>query len=518
MASGMPSPGSDADFPVFGREDRSIHPYGRSNGSVVNAFHNIQSEDCMEENLARQDGEPIEKHGKENNKARIVQRRRGRRKSESLLRSLCQFIADHQIGLAANLLALLVMTHVCFPRARHHTRKFWRLSYHSPSSQKYALGWDDSFLVAFWLVVFTGLRAVVMDYILTPLAYLLGLHNQKDKTRFAEQAWVLIYDSTFWSLGMYIMYHSDHWLNLRQLWTNWPDREMRGLFKWYYLVQFAFWVQQIVVVHIEKRRKDHWQMFTHHVITCILMFTSYGYHQSKVGNTILCLMDAVDILFALAKLLKYLNLQTACNITFGVFMLVWFGARHVLYLLVCWSIYADIPKEITYGCYRGASANLEGPSHVPNDFNHLVQPFKDPQGLVCWNNGIKWAFLATLLTLQVILLIWFGMIIRVALKVLKGGEAEDSRSDEEESDEEEIDEEGEKRHFQSGSQRNVSTKGHSLGLRPLEEEVGVESIHLIARNKSPNSIYRKVGSTTSGVHLPSDSKELLGRIGCDKGA
>lgn len=41
-----------------------------------------------------------------------------------------------------------------------------------------------------------------MDYILTPLAYLLGLHNQKDKTRFAEQAWVLIYDSTFWSLGM----------------------------------------------------------------------------------------------------------------------------------------------------------------------------------------------------------------------------------------------------------------------------------------------------------------------------
>lgn len=57
-------------------------------------------------------------------------------------------------------------------------------------------------MVVFWLVVFTGLRAVVMDYVLTPLAYLLGLKNQKDKTRFAEQAWVLIYDSTFWSLGM----------------------------------------------------------------------------------------------------------------------------------------------------------------------------------------------------------------------------------------------------------------------------------------------------------------------------
>lgn len=70
---------------------------------------------------------------------------------------------------------------------------------------------------------------------------------------------------------------------------------MTGLFKWYYLVQFAFWLQQILVVNIEKRRKDYLQMSTHHVITCALIFTSYGYHQTKVGNLILCLLDVVDI-------------------------------------------------------------------------------------------------------------------------------------------------------------------------------------------------------------------------------
>ena len=203
-------------------------------------------------------------------------------------------------------------------------------------------------------------------------------------------------------------------------------------------------------------------------------------------------------------------------------MVVYFAARHVLYLLVCWSVYADIPKEITYGCYHGSNSNLEGPIDVPNDFGHLIQPFMDPQGLVCWNNGIKWAFLTTLLTLQVILLIWFGMIIRVAVKVLKGGEAEDHRSDDEASDddeEEEPNERNEKNGFHTRLQSKTS-KSNPIELPPLEEEVGVESINLIARNKSPNSsIYRKVGSsTTSGVHLPSDSKELLGRIGCDKGA
>ena len=97
------------------------------------------------------------------------------------------------------------------------------------------------------------------------------------------------------------MYNSDYWLNLPNMWRNWPDREMDGLFKWYYLVQFAFWLQQIVVVNIEARRKDHWQMFFHHVVTCGLMFWSYAYRQTKVGNVILCIMDSVDMLLSVSR-------------------------------------------------------------------------------------------------------------------------------------------------------------------------------------------------------------------------
>ena len=93
----------------------------------------------------------------------------------------------------------------------------------------------------------------------------------------------------------YIMYNSDYWLNLHNLWVRWPTREMDGLSKWYYLVQFAFWLQQIVVVNIEMWRNDHDQMLAHHVVTSALIFTSYGYHQTKVGNVILCLMDSVDL-------------------------------------------------------------------------------------------------------------------------------------------------------------------------------------------------------------------------------
>lgn len=438
---------------------------------------------------------------------------KGRRRNETILAVMSQWIIEHQIGLAINLLLLLAMTHMCFHRARRHTRKFFQLSYHNPSTGKYTLGQDDIFMVSYWIIVLTGLRAAVMDYVLAPIAQAAGVEKKNHQVRFTEQAWVLIYSSVFFSLGMFLMYHSNYWLDLRQLWAGWPDRELSGLFKWYYLVQFAFWVQQILVVNIEKRRKDHIQMFTHHIITCALMFTSYGYHQAKVGNLILCLMDVVDLVFAIAKILKYLQFQLICDIAFGVFMVSWFVARQVIYMLVCYSVYAHIPEEITYGCYFGPTSDLKGPIPPPNMFNHLIQPFRDPEGLVCWDGKIKWTFLSVLLVLQVLMLMWFVMIIKVAYKVIRGGEAEDSRSDDEEEDEEEDDE-----IHDSSYEKNTYERVDAIEVSPLEEEVGVEAINLSALKRNPSRRFRKGGGTASGVTIPSDRKELLGRIGCDKGS
>jgi acyl-CoA-dependent ceramide synthase len=42
-------------------------------------------------------------------------------------------------------------------------------------------------------------------------------------------------------------------------------------------------------------------MFTHHIVTTMLIFTSYGYHQTKVANLILCIMDVVDIFLPVSR-------------------------------------------------------------------------------------------------------------------------------------------------------------------------------------------------------------------------
>jgi acyl-CoA-dependent ceramide synthase len=293
-----------------------------------------------------------------------------------------------------------------------------------------------------------------------------------------------------------------------ELWTNWPDRELDGLMKAYVMVQWSFWIQQILVVHIEDRRKDHWQMLTHHFITVTLVSASYAYHQTRVGSLILWLMDVVDLTFPvslqfwveghllttiqLAKCLKYLGFTTICDVLFGIFMASFFIARHVIFLIICWSIYSDIPRIITPGCYHGNMNDLQGPLPVPNDWSHVFQPFRHPDGIVCWNDNIMHAFLGTLLILQVITAIWFVAIVRVAIRVLRGGCAEDIRSDDEAECDEEVEYEE---------------------LPPLEEEVGVEEINLVGWERRSGN---KRGAHASGVTFSSTRKELLNRVGCEK--
>ncbi|KAL9637913.1 MAG: hypothetical protein Q9164_001908 [Protoblastenia rupestris] len=190
-------------------------------------------------------------------------------------------------------------------------------------------------------------------------------------------------------------------------------------------------------------------------------------------------------------------------------MLVWVVARHVLYLKVVYSLYSHGPEEMTYGCYSGTAQELRGPFGIPDPYEHLVDPYRNPVGVVCFNDNINSAFVCTLLALQVILLLWFGMIIRVAMKVLRGGEAEDSRSD----DEGEIGGDYE----QNLEQHSPTGYKDPIELRPLEEVVGVEGINFGSQKSSPSRRFRKGGGVASGVTLHSDRKELLGRIGCDGG-
>src|SRR5690606_31312954 len=92
--------------------------------------------------------------------------------------------------------------YLLFPAQRETIQKFWTLSYKNESTGLYMKGMDDWWLVGFWIVVFTLLRAACMDYVFVPYARHGGVKTRKGLVRFAEQAWLLCYYTVFWTLGM----------------------------------------------------------------------------------------------------------------------------------------------------------------------------------------------------------------------------------------------------------------------------------------------------------------------------
>jgi acyl-CoA-dependent ceramide synthase len=129
---------------------------------------------------------------------------------------------------------------------------------------------------------------------------------------------------------------------------------------------------------------------------------------------------------------------------------------------------------------------------------YILEPLWETDGVVCFDKTVRWCFLSMLLFLQGITLVWFTMIIRVAINVLKGAGADDSRSDDE------------------GDGLEDDDEDEFIYEEALEEEVGVDEIDL--KNWERRSGLKRQSATATGVSLPghSDRKELLGRIGCEK--
>jgi acyl-CoA-dependent ceramide synthase len=147
--------------------------------------------------------------------------------------------------------------------------------------------------------------------------------------------------------------------------------------------------------------------------------------------------------------------------------------------------------------------------------------FNDPGGVVCWNVWSRTSFLTMLGALQILTIIWFGMILRVAYRVISGKGAQDSRSDDEGEDEEEEEEVEIEVYDSPNSKGLLNGNGQQ---KYIMEEVDGAGVNLARKGmESPTiplrrSSRRNPVTKASGISIPGhgDKKELLGRIGCDK--
>lgn len=290
-------------------------------------------------------------------------------------------------------------------------------AYKIPGTDQYGKGLYDFYFVGFYAIFFTFLREFLMCCVLKPTANWLNIKKEAKAKRFMEQTYAMFYYGVSGPFGLWIMSKLPLWFfQTLPFYESYPHKTHDLYFKIYYLGQAAFWVQQsvVLILQLEKPRKDFKELVLHHIITIALIWTSYRFHFTWMGLAVYITMDVSDFFLATSKTLNYLN-SPLTGPFFVLFVGIWIYLRHYLNLRILWSVLTEFRNVGEW------------------ELNWDTQQYK------CWISQPIVFFLIG--ALQIVNSYWLFLIFRILWRYVAGGVTKDERSDDEDEEESESGEE-----------------------------------------------------------------------------
>lgn len=135
-------------------------------------------------------------------------------------------------------------------------------------------------------------------------------------------------------------------------------------------------------------------LYTHqHIVTLWLIGWSYFINLSYIGIAVFFSMDIADVFLAFSKMLNYLKLQRASEISFAVFLAVWTYFRHWQNFRILWSVWYEYDKLVPeYG---------------------RVFLLREGRALCWW---MKYQVFAPIFGLQLLNLFWYVLLWRIVFR------------------------------------------------------------------------------------------------------
>lgn len=243
-----------------------------------------------------------------------------------------------------------------------------------------------------------GLRGLVIE----PLVRTSLKLKRAGVEKFAQSFMEMFLYGSFALLGLLVVPKQEFAWPSELWWRGFPQGEhdlLRSDLRCYYLLYAARYFQGGISILLEHRRKDFVEMQIHHWVTVSLIFVSYINGCNHIGAVIMVLFDPADVPLHLAKLFKYTadatqkaTYQTAADILFAFFAVVFLATRLICYPYVVWSAQIETRKFFTKG--------------IP-----------------------EWTCMMLLYALLALQIYWFTLLLRAAIKMFTAGGIEDVRSD-----------------------------------------------------------------------------------------
>lgn len=286
------------------------------------------------------------------------------------------------------------------------------------SYPRYGKGSRDFLFLGFYIIVFSFIRQTLTECILRPYAKWLRLKGTK-QDRFVDQGYAVFYWGSATLIGLRVMgSQPTWWYNTSEFWKGYPHWRMEPITKAYYLLQFSYWLQQMLVItlKIEKPRSDFAELVMHHLVTLWLVGWSYLLNLTMIGTAIFVSMDISDTFLGLSKCINYTKYTHTSEFSFAIFLCVWTYFRHWQNLRILYSICTEFDTLVP------ASAKRWSPS------NEVYLP-----------GWVKWQIFAPIMLLQLLNLFWYFLIWRVVYRMVSGNRIADVREEGDTDDEDDGD-------------------------------------------------------------------------------
>ncbi|KAG1666743.1 Translocating chain-associated membrane protein 1-like 1 [Nymphon striatum] len=211
--------------------------------------------------------------------------------------------------------------------AMHHNVTFKDYEAIEPVTEvTYTYGLKDLCVSFFYLLICIVMHAIIQEYILDKLNRKLHLSKVKH-SKFNESGQLLIFYviSVLW--GGDIIFKENYLMDISQLWEGYPHVEMTFMFKFFYIVQLAYWLHCLPELYFQKIKKEEMgPRILYAVLYFVFLSLAYILNFTRVALCLTVLHCIVESIFHVSRLLHFADKTHAVKMSF----MVW----NVLFVLI----------------------------------------------------------------------------------------------------------------------------------------------------------------------------------------
>lgn len=202
-----------------------------------------------------------------------------------------------------------------------------------------------------FVIIYLSLRIFITNFLVVKITKsyeLIIQENQNVRQKFEGSLWSFFVYLGFFLYGIYSL-RREKWIMQPGMYLERMHKEkISKLGRIYYKCEMAYYIASLLILFIEPKLKDFFQMVSHHIITLMLIIGSYNAGEWRYGLAIMFLHDCSDPFLELGKLCYFLRMQKAADVIFLIFTVIFYITRcfvYPIFIVLPALYYTNFPEE-----------------------------------------------------------------------------------------------------------------------------------------------------------------------------